>query len=262
MSERASDAAELRDKDELAAFLRRDRALYAYHLGDLDDFFWPFTRWWGTRDEQGALREVALLYGGGTLLALSRDPAAMQALVRGVAPELPARLYAHLSPGVLPALEERWRSEPRGPHLKMRLAHPQRLARVDVSSATQLGPGDADELLGFYARVYPGNWFDPRMLETGTYFGLREGRRLLSVAGIHVVSRAFGVAALGNIATDREARGRGLARITTAAVCRALREGGIEEIGLNVHASNRAALACYERLGFRTCAEYEEHELA
>jgi hypothetical protein len=33
------------DRTELAAELRKDPALHAYELGDLDDFFWPYTSW-------------------------------------------------------------------------------------------------------------------------------------------------------------------------------------------------------------------------
>jgi len=40
---------ELRDRDELASFFRRRPAVHAYELGDLDDFFWPHTRWFGWR---------------------------------------------------------------------------------------------------------------------------------------------------------------------------------------------------------------------
>ncbi|MBO9384042.1 MAG: hypothetical protein J7479_17105, partial [Roseiflexus sp.] len=43
----------------------------------------------------------------------------------------------------------------------------------------------ANELLAFCAHSYPGNWFDPRMLETGRYVGIRgENSDLLSVASV------------------------------------------------------------------------------
>lgn len=253
--------AAVRDRERLAAFLRRDPALYAYHLGDLDPFFWPRTRWWGLEDD-GALREVALLYEGqpSCLLALSRDPAGLRELLGDLQGDLPARVYAHLSPGALAGLPG-WRSEPHGPHLKMRLVDPARVAAPDAGAAVGLGPGDLAEVQALYARAYPGNWFDPRMLATGCYRGLRERGELLAVAGVHVVSREFGVAALGNVTTDPRARGRGLAGLVTAAVVQGLRAQGVEEVGLNVHRDNAPAIACYRRLGFEAAAEYEEHAL-
>ena len=53
---------ELRDRDELASFFRRRPEVHAYELGDLDDFFWPHTRWFGWLVES-RLEQVALLYG-------------------------------------------------------------------------------------------------------------------------------------------------------------------------------------------------------
>ena len=41
----------LHDRATLEAFLRRDAALHLYSLGDLDDFFWPFTTWHGLEEE-------------------------------------------------------------------------------------------------------------------------------------------------------------------------------------------------------------------
>ena len=35
------------DKAAIEAFLRRDVSLHAYSIGDLDDFFWPYTSWYG-----------------------------------------------------------------------------------------------------------------------------------------------------------------------------------------------------------------------
>ena len=131
------------------------------------------------------------------------------------------------------------------------------LDATDVSRAVPLGPPDARELEMLYADAYPGNWFDARMLETGAYFGVREGDLLASVSGVHVVSRSERVAALGNVATRPSMRGRGLARIAGAATCRALRPH-VDHLGLNVDASNAEGIRLYEALGFARVATYEE----
>ena len=54
------------------------------------------------------------------------------------------------------------------------------------------------------------------MLETGKYFGIRREGILVSVAGIHVYSPEYDVAALGNITTHPDFRGQGLGRKVTA----------------------------------------------
>jgi ribosomal protein S18 acetylase RimI-like enzyme len=130
-------------------------------------------------------------------------------------------------------------------------------SRAERDGACVLAPSDARELEAFYARAYPGNWFDARMLETGFYRGVRlEDGALAGVAGVHVVSRALGVAALGNVATAPEARGRGFARAATASVLRAL--GDFDLVGLNVESENAAAIGLYASLGFERVMPYEE----
>jgi len=90
--------------------------------------------------------------------------------------------------------------------------------RVDghPDDAVPLGPDDLDEVNAFYARAYPGTWFEPRMLETRRYVGIRDSSGLACVAGVHVWSPAWRVAALGSVATLPEARGRGLATAACA----------------------------------------------
>jgi ribosomal protein S18 acetylase RimI-like enzyme len=82
---------------------------------------------------------------------------------------------------------------------------------------------------------------------------------LVSVAGVHVVSLHYRVAALGNITTRPALRGRGYARRVTAHLCQSLAQR-VDHIGLNVKADNAAALACYRRLGFQTIGQYEEFD--
>jgi predicted GNAT family acetyltransferase len=135
-----------------------------------------------------------------------------------------------------------------------------RLADVDVSNVVPLDPGDRHELVAFYAHAYPGNWFDPRMLETGQYFAVRDGGTIAAAAGVHVYSRTERVAALGNIAVAQDKRGRGLGKSVTAAVCQSLVRD-VDHVGLNVRDTNPAAIACYARLGFEVIGPYEEHLL-
>jgi ribosomal protein S18 acetylase RimI-like enzyme len=83
----------------------------------------------------------------------------------------------------------------------------------------------------------------------------------VSVAGVHVYSPRFGVAALGNVATKPSARGRGLGTAVCGHLCHLLQADGISTISLNVRADNRAAIGVYERLGFNRAAEYLEVSL-
>lgn len=249
---------ELHDRPALEAFLRGEPFLHIYSLGDLDDRFWPHTRWFGL-EEDGRLREVALLYTKPelpVLLALTPGPLdGMAGLLRAIAPRLPRRFYAHLSPGLSSVFGARVDSH--GILDKMGLTDRSPLDQADASGVVRFTPADGAELLAFYREAYPGNWFDPWMLETGCYHGVREGGRIACVAGVHVYSPSYRVAALGNIATHPAARGRGLATRVCGSLCRALLES-VDRIGLNVHGENAAAVRCYTNLGFSKITEFEE----
>jgi predicted GNAT family acetyltransferase len=128
---------------------------------------------------------------------------------------------------------------------------------IDFSQVIQLTNDDLNQMLQLYEEAYPGNWFDPRMLQTRQYFGIKIANRLISVAGIHVHSETYRVAALGNIVTHPDYRGRGFAQSVTARLCRSLLEN-VDHIGLNVKANNTVAIGLYEKLGFEILAPYYE----
>jgi ribosomal protein S18 acetylase RimI-like enzyme len=232
--------------------------LHIYALGDLDDFFWPYTTWYALQDN-GEIRAILLVYTAfdtPTLMALGDSPYdPLHELLRSARRLLPPRFYSHLSPGGRDALGPFARIDSRGPHLKMALTEP-RLDASGVSSVTRLTHADVDDLRKLYAAGYPANWFDPRQIDVG-YFGLRVNGELVSAAGAHVYSPIQRVAALGNIVTHPDHRGQGYAAAVTARLCAEL-QPTTDHIGLNVKADNAAAIACYQRLGFRPVAEYEE----
>jgi ribosomal protein S18 acetylase RimI-like enzyme len=247
----------LHDRDDIAARLLGDPGLHLYELGDLDDFFWPYTTWYASPDGGPPL----LVYSGvelPVLIGLDRAPFdRLKALLRRAGAVLPAHFYAHLSGDADEVFRPTHRVTSHGQHYKMTLADPGRLANVPTQGVERLSPADLPALQALYAAAYPGNWFDPRMLATGCYFGLRRGTDLVSVAGVHVYSPRYRAAALGNITTHPDFRGQGLCTQVTAALCLALLDH-LDHIGLNVLIDNTPAIHCYTRLGFEVTGEYEE----
>jgi ribosomal protein S18 acetylase RimI-like enzyme len=252
----------LHDRPVIAALLERDAPLHLYALGDLDDFFWPATLWYGL-EVDGALRQVLLGYLAEARLVLhalsAGPPEELQALLRLAQPFLPAQIYAHMTPGAEAALAGHYAMDYHGRHHKL-LLDPSAFAAVDDAAVTALDAADLADMLALYAASYPGNWFDARMLATGLYRGLRIDGQLVSIAGVHVHAPDRGIAVLGNIVTHPAHRGHGLATRVTARLCRDLLPQ-TRWIGLNVRADNHAALACYRRLGFAYAAEYDEISL-
>jgi ribosomal protein S18 acetylase RimI-like enzyme len=253
----------LHERDVIAAALRRDALLHLYAIGDLDDFFWPYTNWYALA-EGDQIRQVILCYNGAPMLilhALTQERAEeMRELLRAILHLLPRRIYSHLSADLVGVFADDYRIEPHGHYDKMALTDRTRLDGLDTCAVERLSAADLPGINALYAASYPGNWFDPRMLETGHYYGVRQGDVLLSIAGVHVYSPQYRVAALGNITTHPEARGRGLAALATARLCQELLKT-VDQVGLNVRADNASAITCYTKLGFTKTGAYEEYAL-
>jgi ribosomal protein S18 acetylase RimI-like enzyme len=100
--------------------------------------------------------------------------------------------------------------------------------------------------------------FSVVQLKSGIFYGVERDGRLLSMAGTHVLSSTYDVAAIGNVFTDQEERGHGHGRAVTSAVVAELLTMGIGTIVLNVGMSNEAAVHMYRSLGFWPfCGYYE-----
>ena len=260
--------AALSSRAEIEPFLRRSAPAQLYALADLDEPFWSHTRWLATLGSDGEPAALCLVLEKLELpiahaIAPPRDAATL-ALLAALAPRLPARFYANLPVGFAAALAPTHRIELHREYLKMWLPHARGLAGVDEPPGIEpLGPAHAAELAEFYAGpAYldgerAGRFFAPYMLEPFPWLGLRERGRLVCVAGLHVFSRRSGVAAIGNVATAPERRGRGLARALCARLARELL-AQVPLVGLNVAAGNEPAIRCYRRLGFREALRYEE----
>ncbi|MCP4609381.1 MAG: GNAT family N-acetyltransferase [Planctomycetes bacterium] len=254
----------LHDRDTIEAFLRGSVFLHIYSLGDLDDFFWPYTTWYALTDS-ASIRAIALMYTGGNLPclhALAEDDKAVytEELLRCLIGILPRRFHAHLTLGSEGILAERYDLRPFGRHDRMALTDKSLLPNIDTSEAEGLSVSNLDEILSFFEKAYPGNFFEPKMLETKQYCGIRQSGELVSVAGVHVYSARYRVAALGNIATHPDCRGRGYGRIAAAKVCKSLLKE-IDDIGLNVKADNTSAIKCYEKLGFEATGSFGEFDV-
>jgi ribosomal protein S18 acetylase RimI-like enzyme len=247
------------DKKEIEGFLRKDVYLHIYSIGDLDDFFWPYTTWYGSKSH-GEIDALALTYVGlplPTLLALSDEHDIMEKLLESIQHLLPHGFYAHLSPGLDAVLETTHDLESYGEHYKMALLDRSLLSNIAGTGVVPLGMNELVAIQALYKESYPDNWFDPRTLETSQYFGIKEDNRLVSIAGIHVYSPQYKVAALGNIATLPAYRNKGYGTRVTAKLCQSLLSEGMQ-IGLNVKTDNNAAISSYKKLGFEIVASYEE----
>lgn len=232
--------------------------MFAYHIGDLDDFYFGNCRWAVSGD--GDIADAALLYNGlatPTVLAFGLDESYGNFLEK-LLPELPARFYCHYQKANLPNFEKVFSNLPLGTHLKMKLEADDfyRHIRADLE-IRHLNMKYKSTLMELYAGSYPDNYFDGRMLETGKYLGCIINDELVCVSGVHVHSDKYNISVLGNITTQPDHRGKGLATAVTATLLKELQNSG-NLVALNVKEGNIAAIKCYEKLGFKKYCEYEE----
>lgn len=252
---------EIEDKELLYRFLITDPITAAYHLGDLDPNYFRFCRWWGALDTAGELEAVLLLYTGLRMPAVLTlgDPEALERVVESEAVQnaLPGRFYVHLLPSHLAAIQTAFEVDRLRQMVRMGLKRDDFApADGDLSQVHALGHADTADLMALY-RFYPDNFFEPYQLESGFYFGVREAEHLVSVAGVHIFSEEFDLAAIGNIVTHPDHRCRGHSRRTTTVLLQALFDK-VSLAALNVQRDNVAARRVYERLGFTEHVRYLE----
>ncbi|HEY6506572.1 MAG TPA: GNAT family N-acetyltransferase [Vicinamibacterales bacterium] len=237
----------LTDKSEIRTLLRRDPAWSLYALGDLAPPMFSKTLWFAPD-----LTLVVQDYGTAILFAMG--PGSVREALECVAG--PVHLQVKRD-----ALDEvARRAVVSSKRLMWRMTWAGDRPPSPGVGTTRLGASDVPALQALYADGYSSgespDFFFPSMVADGVFYGIYEGTALVAAAGTHLLAREEGAAAIGNVYTRHDRRGRGLGRFATSAVLAEL--SGIETIGLNVRVDNDAALHLYESLGFaRRCEFYE-----
>ena len=233
---------------ELEAVLSEDPINSAYMLGDLDAPYAEHCMWYGLKDD--GLRAVLLLYSGLSAPAVltKGDATDVEALVQATRPALPRRFYCQIRPAHRKAIECHFELMDEKDMIRMGCSRGDYLTSSDPSGVEALNHRDTAAIMSLYTH-YPDNFFEPTMLGSGLYFGMRDDDELVSVAGLHVLSERHDVAAIGNIVTHADRRGQGLA---SKCVRRLLDElfDRVGHVTLNVERDNLAAIACYKKFGF------------
>lgn len=243
----------LSNKKEILSFLQQDRLYAAYAIGDLEPNLFAQSQWFGAEDT-GKMQALALFFTG-------LNPPAL--FTMGDADGLAAILASALQP-------ERAYFTCRVEHLPVvkayydldEIEHMFRMAIAPADFRPFPGPtvkldlSHLDALHQLY-RLGGGNAFAPYQLRDGVYYGIEVNGRLVSVAGTHLVSLTFGVAAVGNVFTHPNHQRRGYAATCTSHVIEELLAQGLDVI-LNVNRENIEAIGVYERLGFRKYCPYVE----
>ncbi len=110
-----------------------------------------------------------------------------------------------------------------------------------------LGDKDSPEMIELTALTKPGP-FGPRTHELGYYVGIRDGEKLVAMAGERL--KVPGYTEVSAVCTHPDHLGKGYAGVLMSEVMKQIRKRG-ETPFLHVRANNARAIAVYKRLGFR-----------
>lgn len=253
----------LTDERVILAFLQHDRIYAAYAVGDLEPALFADTTWYGAI-ETGPIEALALVYHGLTppILFLMGVPEGVACLLAQA--NLPTQVFVTCRSRHLPVVQAQYAWTDVRPMLRMRVRpadfHPSEFE----GSVVRLTAADIRELQALYGQGgdFAPDAFDPRRLEDGIFYGLFEtephaSRRLVAAAGTHLLARAYGIGAVGNVYTHPAARGLGYASAVTSAVTADLLAADLDVV-LNVQENNDHALRIYQRLGYQIHCRFFE----
>lgn len=245
---------QLGDKSQILAFLETDRLYAAYAIGDLEPALFAQSTWVGA-SAADRLQALVLFFRGLKIpaLFLIGDTAGLRSILENAL--CPERAYLTCRPEHLVMTRDFYKWDEIIPMWRMVL-RPADFKPVQVD-CLRLGREHVDQLTALFA---PGSGigYHPAQVESGVFYGLFVEDQLVAAAGTHLVSPTYGVAAVGNVYTHPDCRGRGYGTATTSAVVTELLRLGLRDIVLNVSQSNAVAVRIYERLGFERYCDFLE----
>ena len=121
------------------------------------------------------------------------------------------------------------------------------LERIEDERIERLTEADAAEMLDLATLTKPGP-FTLRAQALGEFWGVRQNGRLIAMAGERL--KQEGMAEVSGVCTHPDARGRGWGKRLTLFVAGKIAARG-EQPFLHTYAGNEAAIALYDKIGFR-----------
>ena len=242
-----------RDKEKIRSLLETDRLWAGYALCDLEQELFRLCDWHVACIDY-AIISLCLYYRGlqpPTQITMGK-PYGIEKILN--ATDVLRELYAHIPLHHREVLEKYYSFNEL--QLMKRMAIAKDTFTPVAGKAARLNEADLRDLETLYT-LHSRAFFQPYMLTSGVYYGLRRHDVLVSAAGTHVCSPAHSIACLGNVFTHPTHRGKGYAAICTSQVVEELLTHHHDVI-LNVGSQNTPAIAIYEKLGFHEHCTYLE----
>jgi ribosomal protein S18 acetylase RimI-like enzyme len=241
-----------RPSDDIEEYLRRDIPLNGLPLYNLT-LGWRYCDWYIAM-EINEIQGCFIVYRGGQGLNtfLTRGtPEAVRQLVEFVSYR---QLFALVPEDHLPFIEERYFIDSVG-SLSLMVLDRDQYQPPEGQATERFSAAHANEIEQFYTQV-PSDAFNPRQLEFGSFHGIREREKLVSVCGtIGYYPRHPGIGVIGNLVTLPGFTQHGYGTSVLVAVIQDLFEV-CQYATLLVEPHNTEAIRIYERLGFKEYATF------
>ncbi len=253
---------ELHHAEEIRPRLEEQRAYAAYAIGQLGPRLFNLVRCWEAQGPDGDALALFSRGGLGDALFLSGEPGALAALL--TIHQGPRTNFATCREAHLPVVERFYRVTSGKPMLRMAVDAaaflPAPAPDLPAVHTRRVTGRDAREVNRLYNSEGQPTYYSQGHIDQGMYHGVFEGRRLVAVAGTHVISPEEGVAVVGNVFTDPERRGLGYGTLATSATTAALLRR-CRDVALTVDPLNTPAVRAYVRLGYREESRLVESQI-
>lgn len=245
------------ERNNIHRFFLKDPYTYLFHLADLDERYAEDIRWF-VRKRGQEISTLALLFHKPEVPVfqlLEQDNPDSVSLVEEILPQLPDKLYCHISTGLAETLGKYYQTESKNLFLKMRWPKTGKKSfeYPDQAPLVRLTPNNEKAIKEFVPVV----WFDPQMLRDGYYYGVFDQGQLVTMGGSSLLSKKYGVAVIGSVGTRESHLRRGYCARIINRLTQDL-AGQVPFIGLNVRADNEPAIQCYLKCGFEMHSEFWE----
>lgn len=242
------------NKSQIQKYLEKDRLYAAYAIGDLDPQHFSRCSWFGAQ-KHGKLDSMIMMYQGlePPILFSMGTSEGIEVLL--MAMNLPDIVYLTSQVPHLDIIKKRFSKI--SPIMMWRMYLRQEVFSMVQGNCERLTSADIPDINRLYG-AYSGTGYDPGQVIRGVYYGIWMDGKLVSMAGTHLISETYQVAAVGNVVTHPDYVSRGFGTLTTSAVVAELLERKINDIVLNVAKTNIPAIRIYEKLGFRKHTSFIE----
>ncbi len=243
----------VRDPAKIRRLLEGRRPYAAYALGQLEPMLFRQTNWWLS---SSAANEGLMLHsrgGLGNATFAMGEAGALDALLQ-VHPG-PRHTFLTCEPHHLETMLRHFELEQRQTMIRMHVTEDP--FRPIDGPVRRLTGADVRAINRLYRTDGVPSFYSSRQIDDSVYFGVEREGALIAVAGTHVISRASGIAVIGNVYTHPRYRGQHFAQCTASAVTEQLLES-CRDIVLSVDPTNAPAVRAYERLGYTEAARLIE----